>query len=74
MLLDILIDGSWRGAGIGGALIEALVTAAFARRQAMRLHVEKFNRARGLYERLGFRVTGDAGLHWEMEARAGQAR
>ena len=74
VLLDILIDGRWRSAGIGGALIEALVAAAAARGQAVRLHVEKSNRARGMYERLGFRVTGDAGLHWEMEARAGQAR
>ena len=70
-LLDILLDARWRGGGIGSALLAALIEAAFADGHGVLLHVEKHNPALRLYQRLGFRVTGDAGAHWAMEARTG---
>ena len=69
LLLDILIAEDLRGAGVGRDLIEALKQGAFANGQGVLLHVDKTNRARTLYERLGFRVTGDAEVSWAMAAR-----
>jgi ribosomal protein S18 acetylase RimI-like enzyme len=69
-LLDLLLAAPWRGSGVGSALLGALTQAAFANGQGVLLHVEKHNRALRLYQRLGFRVVGDAGAHWAMEARA----
>jgi hypothetical protein len=33
----------------------------------VRTHVEKVNRARRLYERLGFSIVGDEGVYWALE-------
>lgn len=59
----LIVDGlavapEWRGAGIGAALIEALVVEAVTRGyRELRLDVVGENlRARALYERLGFAV------------------
>jgi ribosomal protein S18 acetylase RimI-like enzyme len=38
----------------------------------MRLHVEFFNRALRLYERLGFSKIGEIGVYYEMEWRPAQ--
>lgn len=60
----LIVDGlavapDWRGAGVGAALIEALVVEATMRGyRELRLDVVGENlRARALYERMGFAVT-----------------
>lgn len=50
-----------QGRGIGGALLRALLDEAGRAGVAVTLSVLKVNRARRLYERLGFVVTGEAG-------------
>lgn len=66
-LLDILLHPQRRGLGIGGALIGALQEQADGRAAAVVLHVDKANPAQKLYQRLGFRLVGDAGAAWCME-------
>jgi ribosomal protein S18 acetylase RimI-like enzyme len=62
-VVDLVIAPGHRAAGIGTALLRALMDEG----RRVRLHVETFNRARRLYERLGFRVTALHGIHHEME-------
>lgn len=61
-ILDILIEPALRGQGIAGALLAGLLDQAGRRGWPVTLHVAKGNPARRLYERLGFRVTGDVGI------------
>lgn len=68
-LVDIALLPECRNAGIGSALIGALLRQAAQAGKAVRLHVEKTNRAQRLYQRLGFRFSGDAGSHHLMEWR-----
>lgn len=66
-LVDIALLSEYRNAGIGAALIRELLDRAAGAGKTVRLHVEKNNRAQRLYQRLGFRIVGDAGLHYLME-------
>lgn len=69
-LVDMALLPDFRGAGIGTALIGALQAEAEASGRPLRLQVLRSNAAaRRLYERLGFRITGEAGLHLAMEWR-----
>jgi len=53
----IEIAPAFQGAGLGSQIIRDVVDAAFARGQAVSLHVLKANPgARRLYERLGFQI------------------
>jgi ribosomal protein S18 acetylase RimI-like enzyme len=61
LVLDIALLPAWRGRGIGGALLEALIAEADACGRAVTLHVERFNPARRLYDRLGFRKKSEEG-------------
>jgi ribosomal protein S18 acetylase RimI-like enzyme len=65
-LVDISLLPPWRGQGLGRQVVSALQALAAGEGQAMGLHVEVGNRAISLYERLGFVVTGHAGLHHRM--------
>lgn len=67
LLADIALLPEYRNAGIGTQLIQGLQAKAAQANNQVRLHVEKSNRARRLYERLGFQIVGDAGMHWQME-------
>jgi len=60
--LSIGVVKAYRGRGVGTQLLEALVGAA--REQglaAISLSVEQDNRARGLYDRVGFQQVGTVG-------------
>lgn len=66
-LIDIGLMPEARGRGLGSALIVAVQTACTAARaEVLHLQVEVNNRARRLYQRLGFSVSGDLGSHAEM--------
>jgi ribosomal protein S18 acetylase RimI-like enzyme len=65
-LVDISLLPAWRGQGLGRQVVSALQALAAGQGQAMGLHVEVGNRAIALYGRLGFVVTGHAGLHHRM--------
>jgi len=75
-IIDIALLPEFRGRGIGGSLLEDLLDEAASVAKPVRIHVERYNRALGLYERLGFRRIGDTGvyylLEWLPEARSEQ--
>ena len=66
-LMDIALLPKYRNAGTGTALVRDLMQEANAARKPLRLHVETFNPALRLYERLGFVQIGDAGIYIKME-------
>jgi ribosomal protein S18 acetylase RimI-like enzyme len=70
-LIDIVLLPSWRGQGIGGDLIEAVLRAAQAgEADELRLMVLTTNfAARRLYDRLGFVETGRDDTHLAMARR-----
>ena len=70
-LLDVALLPEWRGRGIGSRLVTNLVAEADARGVRLCLHVNRTNRARQLYERLGFVVTGESELTLRMEHPGG---
>jgi ribosomal protein S18 acetylase RimI-like enzyme len=66
-VVDIGLMPDHRGCGFGTALLRAVQTACRAAgAQTLGLNVERDNRARGLYARLGFTETGDGGTRVEM--------
>jgi GNAT superfamily N-acetyltransferase len=68
--VDIALLPAYRSTGIGGAIIQDLLDEARRAGKPFRIHVVKTNRARRLYDRLGFAETGDTGTHYVMEWRA----
>jgi ribosomal protein S18 acetylase RimI-like enzyme len=69
LLMDIALLPEYRRQGIGSALIRDLMAEAQQTGRSMRLHVESFNPAAQLYERLGFAQIGEVGVYCEMEWR-----
>lgn len=68
-IMDIALLPEHRGAGIGTRLLRGLQEEARAAGKALSIHVEKFNPALRLYERLGFRAKEDKGVYVLMEWR-----
>lgn len=68
-VIDISLVPEARGTGIGRAILAAIQEEARAIGKAVSIHVEKNNRARNLYVRLGFEVIEDKGVYDLMEWR-----
>lgn len=68
-LVDIALLPDFRGRGVGTELIQRLFSEASERNVPVTIHVEIFNPARALYERLGFVSKGERGLYVLMEWR-----
>jgi ribosomal protein S18 acetylase RimI-like enzyme len=66
-IMDIALLPEHRGAGLGTGLLRGLMEEAAAAGKALSIHVEKFNPALRLYDRLGFRVKEDKGVYLLME-------
>lgn len=66
-IVDIALLPEHRGAGIGSALLQDLIVEADTAGKSLTLHVEKFNPASRLYQRLGFVEIGDSGVYLHME-------
>jgi GNAT superfamily N-acetyltransferase len=66
LLRDIALLPEYRNAGIGSRLIQDLTNEARSAGKAIRLHVLALSPAVRLYERLGFRRSGDDGAYLEM--------
>jgi ribosomal protein S18 acetylase RimI-like enzyme len=66
-LSSIAILPVYQGRGIGTTLIRRLQHEAGAKGVPVRLQVLKGNPARALYERLGFKVTGETDTHYRMK-------
>lgn len=66
-ILDIALLPPFRGAGRGEALIRRVMAEADELGVRVSLHVERWNPARRLYERLGFSVRGETDVYYLME-------
>lgn len=66
-IVDIALLPAYRGRGIGTRLITGLQGRAAEEGRIVSIHVEATNRAQELYERLGFTLAEDLGVHRRME-------
>ena len=62
-IVDIALLAEFRGGGVGTGLLRDLIAEARKAGKRLSIHVEVHNPAMGLYERLGFRPVGDAGVY-----------
>jgi ribosomal protein S18 acetylase RimI-like enzyme len=65
-VIDLALLPEYRGQGIGTSLLRGVLDRADRMGRAIVLHVEKQSRAVRLYERLGFLISAEAGLYFEM--------
>jgi GNAT superfamily N-acetyltransferase len=68
-LAEITLLPDYRGQGIGSIFIQQLMAEAEQTNLPLRLHVEHFNRARHLYERLQFHIVEQGDVYLQMEWR-----
>ena len=73
-LIDIALLAEQRGKGIGSWLLQDLMDEAKKVGKPIRIHVERFNPALRLYERLGFTHIADQGVYYLMEWSANGAK
>ena len=66
-IVDIALMPEHRGGGLGTRLIRDLLAEGDATGRKVSIHVEIFNPARALYERLGFVQAGEHGVYLRME-------
>jgi ribosomal protein S18 acetylase RimI-like enzyme len=69
-LMEVTILPARRNCGIGGALTREILSEAAGSGRPVVLHVESWNPAMRLYERLGFVAVGEGGVHQRMERLA----
>lgn len=70
-IVDVALLPAFRGKGLGERLLRDILDAAAAAGKPVTIHVERQNRARHLYDRLGFRVINeDNAVYLLMEWRA----
>jgi ribosomal protein S18 acetylase RimI-like enzyme len=66
-ILDIALLAPFRNAGTGSALLADVIAEADRDGRRVSLHVERWNRARRLYERLGFAVVAETDVYLLLE-------
>ena len=66
-IMDIALLPSYRKMGIGSSLMTQILDEAAKNQLPVTIHVERFNPALTLYERLGFRLVEDRGIHYFMK-------
>jgi ribosomal protein S18 acetylase RimI-like enzyme len=70
-IMDIALVAEHRGSGTGSQLLRELQEEARSAGKSLTIHVERFNPALRLYERLGFRQVEDKGVYllmkWESD-------
>ncbi|MFB3786698.1 MAG: GNAT family N-acetyltransferase [bacterium] len=71
-LIDISLLPEYRGRGIGTSLLQDLLREGEASGKPVRIHVERFNPALCLYQRLGFIKIEDRGVYDLMEWTPGK--
>jgi ribosomal protein S18 acetylase RimI-like enzyme len=71
-IVDIALLHVHRGAGAGTGLLRDLIAEGERSGKAVTIHVERGNRARELYERLGFVEVAENGVYALMERPAGR--
>ena len=66
-IVDIALLPPYRNTGLGTTILRDLLAEAAVAHKPVRIHVEKFNPALRLYERLGFVPIADKGVYLFME-------
>ena len=66
-LIDIALLPEYRNQGIGKSILTDIINDAAKANKPVRIHVERYNPALHLYERLGFVRIGDTGVYYLME-------
>jgi ribosomal protein S18 acetylase RimI-like enzyme len=66
-IIDIALLPDYRGKGIGTMLLSNITEEACQSSRVVRIHVEQNNPALRLYERMGFRKTGETGVYFLMQ-------
>lgn len=66
-VVDIAILPAFRGRGVGGRLLADVLAEGRETGSRVTIHVEHQNRAKQLYERLGFVGVEDTGVYLRME-------
>lgn len=71
LVIDISLLPEHRSRGIGTRLLRPILDGASRLGATVTVHVERFNRARTLYERLGFAPVAEDGVYLKLERRPG---
>jgi ribosomal protein S18 acetylase RimI-like enzyme len=66
-IVDIALLAEYRGRGIGTRLIKQVLREGQTSDRRVVIHVEHYNRALSLYQRLGFRQIDESGVYYLME-------
>jgi ribosomal protein S18 acetylase RimI-like enzyme len=66
-IMDIAILPEYRNKGIGTAVLNGIISTAEQKNKRASIHVEIYNPARRLYERLGFTISELRGMYYFME-------
>jgi ribosomal protein S18 acetylase RimI-like enzyme len=66
-VVDVSLLPEFQRRGIGTALLRGVISEADAAGRPVRIHVERFNPALRLYDRLGFRLLRDGGVYLLLE-------
>jgi len=72
LLIDIALLPEHRGHGIGGRLLNDILSQATAQGKRVQIYVERENPAMRLYIRLGFKKVEDKGIYYFMEWTPGR--
>jgi ribosomal protein S18 acetylase RimI-like enzyme len=66
-IMDIALLPEYRGNGVGGSLLRDVLDEGDRAGKRVTIHVERFNPALRLYERLGFSIAEDKGVYLLLE-------
>ncbi len=67
-IIDIIVLPAWQNQGIGTQILNDLIGEAKRKQFPLTIHVESFNPAKRLYERLGFKMISETnGVYHLME-------
>jgi ribosomal protein S18 acetylase RimI-like enzyme len=66
-IVDIALLPEYRGSGMGTSILKDVLAEGKEKNLPVRIHVERYNRALSLYNRLGFIRIGDNGVYYLME-------
>lgn len=66
-VIDIALLPAYRNKGLGSDLLSDILSKAKKLKKPVRIHVERYNPALNLYNRLGFVKIGDTGVYYLME-------
>lgn len=58
-IVDIALLPAFRNTGIGGSILQTILNKGTQQAKSVSIHVERYNRALHLYQRLGFRVISE---------------